>query len=155
MQRASYGFALAGRHYLSALQEQKRFDNRGARPLRLQCVPLSVFGNERHNLSRQPSAALRRIQSSNDFMGKWVHGSVHEGVSAADLEHLGALKLHDAPAHCNGVKHEQWVSLKNKNKVPHLATNGEIGTRQGGGDMTIPTATIVNITKGFGKNCNA
>jgi hypothetical protein len=37
-------------------------------------------------------------------MGKWVHGSVHEEVSAADLEHLGALKLHDAPAHCNGVK---------------------------------------------------
>jgi hypothetical protein len=44
-------------------------------------------------------------------MGKWVHGSVHEEVFAADLERLGALKLHDAPAHCNGVKHEQWVSL--------------------------------------------
>ena len=85
-------------------------------------------------------------------MGKWVHGSMHEEVFAADLERLGASKLHDAPGYCNGVKHEQWVSLKNKNKVPHLATNGEIGTRQGGGDMTIPTASIVNITKGFGKN---
>src|ERR1700736_5632789 len=139
MQRTSHGFALAGRHYVSALQGQKRFDNRGARPIRRQCVPLSVFGNERHNLSRQPFPALRSIESSNDFMEKWVHGSVHEDVFAADLERLGASKLHDAPAYCNGVKHEQWVSLKNNNKVPHLATNGEIGTRQGGGDMTIPT----------------
>src|ERR1700730_17233047 len=73
MQRTSYGFALAGRHYVSALQGQKRFDNRGARPIRLQCVPLSVFGNERHNLSRQPFAPLRSIQFSDDFMGKWVH----------------------------------------------------------------------------------
>ena len=105
MQRTSYGFALAGRHYVSALQGQKRFDNRGARPIRVQCVLLSVFGNERHNLSRQPFPALRSIQSSNDSMGKWVHGSMHEEVFAADFEHLGALKLHDAPAHCNGMKH--------------------------------------------------
>jgi hypothetical protein len=28
----------------------------------------------------------------------------YEEVSAADLERLGASKLHDAPAHCNGVK---------------------------------------------------
>jgi hypothetical protein len=81
MQRTSYGFALAGRHYVSALQGQRHFDNCGARPIRLQCVPLSVSGNERHNLSRQPFAALPSIQSSNDFMGKWVHGSVHEEVS--------------------------------------------------------------------------
>jgi hypothetical protein len=106
MQRTSHGFALAGRHYVPALHGQERFDNRGARRIRLQCVPLSVFGNERHNLSRQPFAALRSIESSNDFMGKWVHGSVHEEVFAADLERLGAQKLHDAPAHCNGVKHE-------------------------------------------------
>src|ERR1700682_5417005 len=32
MQRTSYGFALAGRYYASALQGQKRFDNCGARP---------------------------------------------------------------------------------------------------------------------------
>jgi hypothetical protein len=102
MQRTSYGFALAGRHYVSALQGQRHFDNCGARPIRLQCVPLSVSGNERHNLSRQPFAALPSIQSSNDFMGKWVHGSVHEEVSAADLERFGSSKLHDAPVRCNG-----------------------------------------------------
>src|ERR1700692_4882185 len=102
MQRTSYGFALAGRHYVSALQEQTRFDNRGARLIRLQCVPLSVFGNERHNLSRQPFAALRSIKSSNDFMGKWVHVSVHEEVSAADLERSGASKITSCARHCNG-----------------------------------------------------
>jgi hypothetical protein len=37
-------------------------------------------------------------------MGKWVHDSVHDEVSAADSERLGALKLHDAAAHCNWVK---------------------------------------------------
>src|ERR1700687_3586935 len=104
MQRTSYGFALAGRHYVSALQGQKRFDNRGARPIRLQCVPLSVFCNERRNLSRQPFAALRSVESSNDFMEKWVHVSAHEEVSSADLQRSGASKITSCSRHCNGVK---------------------------------------------------
>jgi hypothetical protein len=107
--------------------------------MRPRCVPLSVFGHERHTLSRQPFAALRSMQSSNDFMGKWVHGSVHEEVFAAHFECLGALKLHDAPAYCNGVKHLVVGQFEKLNRVPHLATNGEIGMRQGGGDVTIAT----------------
>ena len=121
MQRTSYGFALAGRHYVSALQGQKRFDNRGARPIRLQCAPLSVFGNERHNLSRQPLAALRSIQSSNDFMGKWVHGSVHEEVFAADLEHWEHQNyMMRPPIAMGGETLGNWVSLKNKIKFRTL-----------------------------------
>ena len=37
-------------------------------------------------------------------MGKWVHVSAHEKVSAADLERSGASKITSCARHCNGVK---------------------------------------------------
>ena len=43
-----------------------------------------------------------------------------------------------------------WITAKSKKCiviVPHLAQNGDVQIKQGCGDMTIPTATVLQITR--------
>ena len=104
MQRTSYGFALAGRHYVSALQgksvstiaERDQYDCNACR------YQFSVTSGTIFHDSHSPLCDVY-----NPLMILWENGFTvpcMREVSAAHLEHLGALKLHDAPAHCNGAK---------------------------------------------------
>src|ERR1700693_1982150 len=61
MPRVSYRIEMAEWRGVSALQIEKRFHNRGARPVRLQQVPLSVFGHQRNDFPRLALADLEMV----------------------------------------------------------------------------------------------
>ena len=61
MPRILDGVAMAAWRSMSALQMEGRVETGGARPIRLQHLPLPILGNEQHNFSRHSSADLEMV----------------------------------------------------------------------------------------------